>query len=254
MITRELLLVRLSEIAQALERSGHGVALLGAGSSGLETDRLDAYSDLDFLAVVEEGHKDAYVRDLGWLEAAHPIAYAFKNTPDGYKVLFEDGIFAEFGVMEAGELKGIPFAPTRIIWKSTTSDFDDSLANGSNMPTDGKRSLDWLVGEILTNLFVGLSRYRRGEKLNALRMVQGFAIDRIIELAMYIEPAQTAHRDVFAPERRFEARFPGLAARLPSFMQGYDRTPESALAILDFIGEHFEINDALKNAILALAR
>ena len=44
------LLKRLDDIGQSLERSGHALALIGLGSVGVELDRLDSYSDLDFFA------------------------------------------------------------------------------------------------------------------------------------------------------------------------------------------------------------
>ncbi len=249
---REQLLHRLSEIAESVRHSGKGIAVLGLGSTGHELDRIDRYSDIDFFAIVAEGSKEEFIASLQWLEAVHPIAYAFQNTADGFKVLFADGIFAEFAVFSPSELNNIAYAPGRVIWKSDA--FDDRLAEGSGLPPmGGKRSLDWLLGEILTNLYVGLGRWHRGEKLAALRLVQGHAIDRLMELAMYIEPAQSAQGDPFAPERRFEARFPSLAARLPTFMQGYDHTPESALAILEFLGEHFDVNPAVHSAITGLS-
>jgi hypothetical protein len=243
-------LSRLDDIAAALERSGHGVALLAAGSVGLETERLDEFSDLDFLAVVEQGYKTPYIDSLAWLEAVYPIAYAHRNTFDGFKVLFADGIFAEFGVLEQRELPNIPYAPVRIVWQ--TDAFNPALAAGSHLPTSDERLLDWLIGEIMTNLYIGLKRCRRGEKLAALRLVQGFAVDRIIELAEYVESPQISQRDIFAPERRIERRFPGIAARLPDFMQGYERTPESARAILEFVSARFEVNAVMRDAIRAL--
>ncbi len=54
-VDTQSLLKRLDEIGLSLERSGHGLALLGLGSVGLELDRIDAYSDLDFFAIVEAG-------------------------------------------------------------------------------------------------------------------------------------------------------------------------------------------------------
>lgn len=251
MPTRDQLLNRLSEIAEALKRSGQGVALLALGSVGLETDRIDAYSDLDFFAVVADGTSDSLIDDLSWLEEVHPLAYAHKNTEDGYKILFEDGIFGEFAVLDSAKLRQIPYPPARIVWK--TDAFDEALANGNQVPPQNvKHALNWLIGEILTNLYVGLGRYHRGERLSALKFVQGFAVDRILQLALYIEPAQTAHRDAFGLERRFEKRFPGIAPYMPGFMQGYDRTPESAQAILEFLGQHFDLNEPMRNAILDL--
>ena len=98
---RELLLRRLDEIASSLQRTDGALALLGLGSVGLETERLDEYSDLDFFVVVRDGCKAAFIESLGWLERVRPIAFAYRNTPDGHKALFDDGVFCEFAVFEA---------------------------------------------------------------------------------------------------------------------------------------------------------
>ena len=52
---QEILISRLNEIGSSLARSEKVIALIGLGSVGLEVDRLDDYSDLDFFAVVEAG-------------------------------------------------------------------------------------------------------------------------------------------------------------------------------------------------------
>ena len=98
----------------------------------------------------------------------------------------------------------------------------------------------------VTNIYIGLGRYRRGEKLNAYRFIQGYAMDRIIELSDYIPQEQQHGRDPFSKPRRYEQRYPNLASELPNLMQGYDRCVESALAILDFLptllSKHLERN------------
>ena len=66
----------------------------------------------------------------------------------------------------------------------------------------GGPSEEWLLGEVLTNLYVGLNRFRRGEKLSAMRLIQGHAVDRLVELLDTIEPAAPSSRDAFMPERR----------------------------------------------------
>jgi hypothetical protein len=167
----QFLLKRLDEIGQSLERSQHALALIGLGSVGLELDRLDSYSDLDFFVIVDEGYKHAYLDSINWLSEVHPIAYSFLNTDDGYKVLFEDGIFCEFAVFEPAELKNIPFAPGRMVWKraDVSNPFDQPTTFSSSSQ---KRDKDWLLGEALTNLYVGLNRDKRGEKLSATRFIQ----------------------------------------------------------------------------------
>lgn len=248
---KQHLLFRLEEIGRSLERSGHALALIGLGSVGVELERLDEYSDLDFFAVVEPGHKQAYIENLGWLASICPLAFAFRNTPDGYKLLFEDGIFCEFAVFEPDEMKHIPFSPGRVVWKQPW------VAESIACPAQPQEShptptVEWLVGEALTNLYVGMGRFRRGEKLSAARFIQGYAVDRIVALAALVEPEQPAFRDPFTGERRFEQRFPGVAGSLVDFIQGYESSRECALAILGFLSRHFEVNPAMAAAIREL--
>ncbi len=253
MPNKQALLTRLDAIGRSLERSTHAEALIGLGSVGLELERLDEYSDLDFFAVVEDGWKGHYIADLGWLEQAAPLVYTFRNTPDGFKVLFADGIFCEFAVFERAELAGIPFAPGRIVWKRP--DVPDSIAVPAvKSAGPAVKSPDFLLGEALTNLYVGLCRYRRGERLSALRFIQGYAVDRVVELASLVESEGSALKDPYSGERRFEARFPMTARLLPGMLGGYERTPESALAVLAWLEQNFPVNPALAGRIRELAK
>lgn len=246
-----LLLARLDEIGRSLEQSGHALALISLGSVGLELERMDDWSDLDFFAIVEQGHKLRYLNNLDWLSSLCPIAYYFQNTKDGHKLLFADGIFCEFAVFERSELCSIPFARGRVVWKQ--AHVEDSIGGPVVQSASvSSPDVDWLVGEALTNLYVGLGRFRRGEKLSAARFIQHYAVDRILDLSALIEQERQVARDLFANDRRFEQRFPGLAKELPRFVQGYDRSCESALAILAFLEQHFAINRAMADAIRKL--
>ena len=252
---KERLLARLDAIGRSLAETGHALALLGQGSSGAGLDRLDDYSDLDFFALVEAGHKRAYLDDLGWLSRLAPVAYSFANTPDGFKLLYADGLFCEFAVFELDELRGVAAAGSRVVWQAPGFDVAAYLPAESQPPAP--KAVDDLVGEALTNLYVGLGRYRRGEKLSALRFVQGYALDRVLDLAEALAAAEptlpaTASRDPFVADRRFEMRHPRLAARLPAFAPGYANTPAAAKAILAFLEEHAHVNPALRAAILDL--
>jgi hypothetical protein len=245
------LLKRLDEIGYSLKRSRHALALIGLGSVGLELDRLDPYSDLDFFVIVEDGYKHAYIDSLQWLRDVYPVVYSFRNTEDGYKLLFEDAIFCEFAVFERDELKNIPFSPGRVVWKR--EDVPDTVSQPMSGPAPhARRTKEWLLGEALTNLYVGLNRDKRGEKLSATRFIQGYAVDRCLELVEYIDEAKEVHRDPFVNERRFEQRFPEFADYVSTWMQGYERNCESALAILVFLEAHFEVNGALTKTIRGL--
>jgi lincosamide nucleotidyltransferase B/F len=246
------LLQRLDEIAQSLEHSEHALALIGLGSVGLELERLDAHSDLDFFVIVEDGFKSAYLENLSWLTDLAPVTYQFQNTGDGFKLLFADDVFCEFAVFEAHELEQIPFSPGRVVWKKLHVSASISTPK-LELPTPSSHGLEWLLGEALTNLYIGLKRFKRGEKLSAARFVQQYALDRVLDLVARLEPEQNAFKDPFNRERRLEQRFPQLAGRLADFVQGYERTPESALAMLEFLEAHFAVNQGIAAAIRKLA-
>lgn len=246
------LLDRLDAIAASLAASGQALALLGLGSAGAERDRMDAYSDLDFFAIVQPGAKGGFIGDLSWLERVHPIAFAFQNTNDGDKVLFDDGIYAEFAVFTPDELPGIPTHKGRVVWRADGFDIASAGASYAPPAPPEPHTVEWLCGEIITNLYVGLTRYQRGERLSAMRLIQTHAVDRLIELAPHLQRPTSASADPFALERRFEARYPEIAAMLPRFAQGYDRSIESALASLAFLERHTTVNPAIKRRILEL--
>jgi hypothetical protein len=207
---------------------------------------MDAYSDLDFFVIVKPGYKASYLASLDWLAAVAPLAYFFLNTDDGYKALFADGIFCEFAIFEPDELANIPFASERVIWQDAA--FDASLcAPRPRQPREPTQ--EFLLGEALTNLYVGMGRVLRGEVLSGTHFIQGYAVDRVLDLTRFIETAQGATLDPFARSRRYEQRFPQTAQHLPDFLQGYRRNAESALAILSFLEQHFAVNPAICAAI-----
>ncbi|MFC4455432.1 hypothetical protein [Deinococcus sonorensis] len=247
MPTPARLLERLSAIAASLARTGKAQALIGLGSVGLELERLDAHSDLDFFVIAEDGQKGALLADLSWMTEAASDAYFFQNTPDGYKWLFSDGVFCEFAVFEPPELAGIPFAPGRVVWKKPG--VPETIALPLATSHHPETTLEWVTGEALTNLLVGLQRYRRGERLSALRFVQGYALDRVLQLMARQEGGGAGQPDPFAPERRLEQRHPEAAALLMAFAPGYLGTPDAALAMLAWLEAHVTVNPAIAAAI-----
>ena len=249
----ERLLDRIDRIGQEFSRRPNGLALVGLGSIGRDTNRLDAYSGLDFFAVVEAGAKADYLQKLEWLDRIAPVSWHFHHTADGCKLLFQDDIFCEFAVFEPHEIAAIPFSSGRVIWKR--DDIDASIATPTlPEPRPVNHSIEWCLYEALSNLYVGVGRYCRGEKLSAFRFVQGLAVDRIIELIERTWDADVSARDPFANERRFEQRFPEFAPLISAFMPGYRDTPRAALAMLEFLDLHWDVPAALAGHIDQLAR
>lgn len=248
MKTTTALLERLDAIGYALENTENAIALIGLGSVGLEIERLDQYSDLDFFVIVAEGSRQLFLSSLDWLSAVRPLAYTFRNTDDGFKALFDDGVFCEFAVFEPHDLARIPFAPGRVVW--SRSDVDPEIARPQVALAQPKQqSKAWCVGEALTNLYVGMCRFARGERLSAFRFVQVYAVDRVVELVSATGAESDSAPDPFSPDRRFEQRFPSIAGVLSGFTQGYDRTPESARSILAFLEDRYDVNASIARRI-----
>lgn len=254
--TPATLLERLNAIAAALERSGRALALIGLGSVGTELQRLDRWSDLDFFVIARPGERDWFIRETEWLRGAAPLAYTFRNTPDGSKVLFEDGIYAEYAVFGVERLPELPLRGARLVWAAP--DFPAGpLPPGLTADSPHAGNHAHHLGEALTNLLVGLGRFWRGERLSALKFVQEYALGHVLALAA--ERAEGAGQvapgaDAFGPERRFEQRYPELARLLPAFAPGYGETPQAALALLEHLERHEEVPPALSRAIREAAQ
>lgn len=245
------LLQRLDDIGASLASTSKALALIGLGSVGAKLDWLDDYSDLDFFVVVKEGYKAEFIANLDWLSHARPIIFAFKNTPDGYKVLFDDDLYAEFAVFELHELEAATYTEGCIVWKDDI--FDEHWRIPKKQPVPWKpESREWLVGEIVTCLYVGLCRLRRGEQLSAWRFVQGHAFTLLLELIEYDQSDPTL--DVFSKERRFERRHPDWTVQLGRFLQGYDRVTESAQEMLAYMDQHYAVDPNVKRVIRDLCR
>jgi len=241
---------RLRSLAATLAKHDDALALLALGSVGRETERLDEWSDVDFFVLVRAGAKARYIDDLSWLECACPLVWHFRNTADGHKALMADGLFCEFAVFEAHELAGIPYAPGRFVWRR--DEVPEALATPLR-PLPARADKQWLVGEALSNLIVGLQRHARGEKLAAMRMVQVHALDRVLELLEHDAPPGPVGRDPFSVDRRVEQRLPQAATDLAAWAPGYAGTCGAALTLLAVIEAQAGVPDAVSSRIRTLA-
>lgn len=239
------LLDRLDRIGEALRDRGDALALLGLGSVGRDLHRLDEHSDLDFFAVVEDDAKPGYLDRVDWLEAAAPVAFSFANTVDGRKVLFEDGIYAEYAVFTLAELRAAAYPPGRVVW--ARADAPAGLDVPDRPVPQESSDPGWHVGEALTNLFVGLHRDARGEVLSATRLVQVHAVDRVLCLAELTRGG--SRQDPFSVERGVERQ--GTDVPLAAMAPGYGRNASAARAVLGWLQEHCpeHLDQALVSAV-----
>lgn len=250
-------LARLDDLAAHLSRDPDAVALLGLGSAGVEHHRFDDHSDLDFFVVVAtEAAKRRMLDDVAWLAAfgEEPV-WSFVNSPDGRKALYADGLFLEYAVFAAAELPGIRFAGARTVWvrPGAEVDLDDHLGPPEPGPLD---TVGFHRDEALSNLYVGLHRELRGERLTAVRFVQVHAVDHCLALLRLAPGEPWRQQDPFEPTRRVERTLPAGAFPLAAAVGGYDRNVEAAQAVLDWLRDHDPAPAAVAavDALLARAR
>ena len=152
-------------------------------------------------------------------------------------------------VFELRELEQATYTPSRIVWKDDA--FDEQWRIPKKQPVPWRpESQEWHIGEIVTCLYVGLCRLRRGEQLSAWRFVQGHAFTLLLELIEFDQADPTL--DVFSKERRFEQRHPEWPMLLSRFLPGYDRVAESAQEILTYLDQNYVVHPDLRRVILAL--
>ena len=245
----ERLLQRLEDLGALLARRGDAIALIGLGSVGVDLDRLDDHSDLDFFVIVEDDARQRYLDSIDWLEELSPVAFSFPNTVDGRKVLFADGLYAEYAVFTLDGVAASASPAGRIVWQraGAPAGLDAPRRVPESSPND---TVQWQANEALTNLYVGLHRDARGETLSAARLIQTHAVDRVLTIAG-LQAGGEDQQDVFAVERGAERRF-GDAVPLAAMVPGYARNREAARAILDWLEAHADVYPALAAAIRAL--
>ena len=247
----ERLVRRLEDLGGVLARRGDAVALIGLGSVGVDLDRLDDHSDLDFFVVVDDDARQRYLDSIDWVEELSPVAFSFPNTVDGRKVLFADGLYAEYAVFTVDGAAACASPAGRIVWKR--ADAPAWLAAPRHVPARPYPydTAQWHADEALTNLYVGLHRDARGETLSASRLIQTHAVDRVLTIAG-LRPGAPGQQDVFAVERGAERRF-GASVPLRAMVPGYDRNREAALSILTWLEAHGRVDPVLAAAIRELA-
>jgi lincosamide nucleotidyltransferase B/F len=250
----KVLLERLNDIGTSLSKTESALALLGLGSVGIELDRLDEYSDLDFFVITTDEAKQSFIDDLSWLNKVYPIGYAFKNTVDGYKFFFKDGIYGEFAVFGINEVPSLYQSQGRIVWQKQGYNILELETSKGMKPVLKTDDVDFHIHEALTNIYVGLTRFKRGEKLSAYRFIETYAFNNLLKVVHHFEEEKPGFLDEYNIERRFEKHVPKFANHLSNMLMGYDNVIESAENIYKYITKHYEVPTFLKNRIVALLK
>lgn len=226
---------RFQEIINRNKSQQHVIAFIGLGSMH-HIERLDAYSDIDFFMIVKEGYKDTYLKQVDWLEVA-PIAWWYQETKDGLKVIYEDHMFLEFAVFTLEELKTIPFEKGTVYYKN------DDIIDEVLLPSVSRPKIQeerYTINTWLSNLFIGLLREKRGEKVAAFLMIQVYASHHMLSLL------RNNQDDPFVVERRIEKH---LNLNYQKLYPGYDGNIISVKYQLEIMKQTFSLPQTFLNII-----
>jgi hypothetical protein len=206
------------------------IGLIFLGSSAGKTRQADEWSDHDFFVIVKSGEQEAFRAQLDWLPDAAQIVFAFRETAHGLKVLYRNGHLIEFAIFDAEEL-----FLAKVNDYAVVIDRDkvaESLAKIARESVAEARDDDYYVGMCLGNLWVGLGRYLRGERLSGHQFVKTHAVARLLTLlARHVKAAHELALDNLDEWRRFERAYPEIGEALNAIL--LRDVPEAARGLLD---------------------
>lgn len=182
-----------------------GLVLVG---STAETERVDEWSDHDFFVITETGDQEPLRKDLSWLPDSDSIAFWFRETEHGLKVVYKSGEILEFAIFDCDELQGCTVNHHRLAYGN--DDVKDALSVATN------RLPEVVVGDDLADfrhflsvLVIQVGRARRGELLTAGQGIRGTATTALLKVFTRQLP-HDARLDKLDVTRRFEFAHPKI--------------------------------------------
>jgi lincosamide nucleotidyltransferase len=228
-------------LIQALEKNPKVIALVALGSM-VELDyHPDQWSDHDFFVISEPGAQEEFRSDLSWLPEDDQIAFWFRETEHGLKVVYENGHLLEFAVFDLQELELAKVDRFRVLFdRGRVKNALDQITARTILDAESAVVDDSLLfGQFLTNLMVGVGRYQRGERLSGDEHTKRYAFSHLVALINKYLPSPNANLlDRLAPSRRFEFVYPELASEMEQLL--YMPAPEAAAQMLTIASRELE--------------
>ena len=224
----------LDELRAMAEADPDIVGLVGMGSTA-ERDRVDEWSDHDFALLTAPGTEDRFRVCLDWFPGADGIALSVREHHGGMKVIYDDGRVLEFGITDLAGLAGWHANAYDVLYDA--GGVADAMAKvaARPLPTGGPDDARD-VSLVLTQLFIGVGRARRGELLSAGNSIRSEAVAFLLPvLGRRLEATGPERLDNLDPRRRFEAAHPAIGTRLDGLLTL--RPEECARALLDLTEE-----------------
>lgn len=215
-----------------LENDERVLALVALGSMACP-DYRDQWSDHDFWLITRPGAQEAFLTDLSWLPQHHDILLALRQGGQYYTVLYTSGHAAEFAVFDTEELYRGKLNNYRLLFdKAGVAGHIQTVYERTGLEQQDKADSVFLLHHFLITLWIGVTRYYRGERLSSHRYLSHYALDALLVLIVhYLPPADPLILDNLDPHRRFEQAYPAVAAEIHALLQ--QELPKAAVQMLD---------------------
>lgn len=219
------------QLRASLESARDVLGLVTLGSTADSTLR-DEWSDHDFWVITEPGAQGKFVNDLSWLPDYGDIAIVVCHGKHNRTVLYRNRHQVEFAVFDVDEARMGKIERYRIlIDRGHIRELIESVHQ--NTLEEAQIKPDALEN-LCATVWSACERHYRGELLSARQYIDGFAVNKLLNLISGSEP-DDERRDPLDPRRRVELRSPALAAEVMSIRDL--SVPNAALRILE-IAEH----------------
>lgn len=195
-----------------------GVILAG---STADASRRDSWSDHDFLWVVKPGLQERYRQGLSWMPDADRIVLRYRETAHGLNVIYDYGDYAhlaEFAVFDPEEVDTMKANDYSV--PVDKADIAERMKTVEQKSAPEPLNIVGAVEHALELIFVGASRYARGEKISAHTFIRQWALRRLLQvLPAVIQPPESARLDTLDMFRRVEQVLPELAAQIDELLR-----------------------------------
>ncbi|NLF78532.1 MAG: hypothetical protein GX573_22800 [Chloroflexi bacterium] len=210
-------------LTRTLERDPRVLGLMAAGSMAGLSHQPDEWSDHDFWVVVEPDAVAWFRAHRDWLPGSdHIVLYFIDAEYQGLTAIYDSGHLAEFAVSDRDGLRTFKVNDYRLLidrvglaadlerlQQATTAGFQAAIQDDAS-----------LLGRFLTNLLIGMGRYRRGEYLSARQFISVWTLHPLLRLIAKHVPAEgAAALDNLDPMRRFEMAYPKTAGEINALLR-----------------------------------
>ncbi len=237
---------RFNQIASRFQQLNEALVLYAPEKTSTNTGILVLH------AVVKNGTKANLITNLNWLSEIQHIAFHYLRVSNGRRIVFSDGVFCEIYLHEPKDLTLDAMPGWHNQWQRP--EFQSNLYPNTEL-ANIDQNREWLIGELLTSIIIGLRAYSHGERLSAFQSIQQNSLTYLLKLTILLKSQSMVAKEEVQEEDlvNWETHFPELKQHLPEFAAGYERTPESSVHMLRYLESKLPINYFIKDQILNLA-